>query len=333
MHRSRRFFISSRVVLGLALMISPVLAGALSAQTDNYPSRTITLLVPFPPGGSSDTVIRPIAQKVAASLGQTIVIDNRSGAGGNVAALATKQAAPDGYTLFLANMGTLSVNPSLYPDLRFDPVKDFQPITPIISFPHILIVNGESPIKSVAELAALAKSKPGGLSFGSQGVGSGGQILGEMFKSVVGAPMVHVPYRGAAPAVTDVMGGRMDFLFTSYISAGEQAQSGKVRILAIAGKKRIDAAPNVPTMAEAGFPGLDLEMWHGMVAPAGTPTPIVKRLNDEFIKASRSPDVQRIIELQATDLFLSTPDEFARTIAADTERLGKVIRDAGIKLQ
>jgi len=319
--------------LGFALLISPVLGGALSAQTDNYPSRTITLLVPFPPGGSSDTVIRPIAQKVAASLGQTIVIDNRSGAGGNVAALATKQAAPDGYTLFLANMGTLSVNPSLYPDLRFDPVKDFQPITPIISFPHILIVNVDSPVKSVAELAALAKSKPGGLSFGSQGVGSGGQILGEMFKSVVGAPMVHVPYRGAAPAVTDVMGGRMDFLFTSYISAGEQAQGGKVRILAIAGKKRIDAAPNVPTMAEAGFPGLDLEMWHGMVAPAGTPAPIVKRLNEEFIKASRSPDIQRIVESQATDLFLSTPHEFATTIAADTERLGKVIRDAGIKLQ
>jgi tripartite-type tricarboxylate transporter receptor subunit TctC len=321
------------VVLVFALLVLPSLAGALLAQTDTYPSRTITLLVPFPPGGSADTVIRPVAQKVGASLGQTIVIDNRSGAGGNVAALATKQAAPDGYTLFLANMGTLSVNPSLYPDLRFDPVKDFQPITPIISFPHILIVNGDSPIKTVAELAALAKSKPGGLSFGSQGVGSGGQILGEMFRSVVGAPMVHVPYRGAAPAVTDVMGGRMDFLFTSYISAGEQAQAGKVRILAIAGKKRSDAAPDVPTMAEAGFPGLDLEMWHGMVAPAGTPAPIVKRLNEEFTKASRSPDIQRIIDVQATDLFLSTPDEFAKTIAADTERLGKVIRDAGIKLQ
>ncbi len=320
-------------VIVFALLISPVLAGALWAQSDNYPSRTITLLVPFPPGGSSDTVIRPIAQKVAASLGQTIVIDNRSGAGGNVAALATKQAAPDGYTLFLANMGTLSVNPSLYADLRFDPVKDFQPITPIISFPHILIVNGESPIKSVSELAALAKSRPGGLSFGSQGVGSGGQILGEMFKSVVGAPMVHVPYRGAAPAVTDVMGGRMDFLFTSYISAGEQAQAGKVRILAIAGKKRIDAAPGVPTMAEAGFPGLDLEMWHGMVAPAGTPAPIVKKLNEEFIKASRSPDILRIVEQQATDILLTSPDDFSKMIAADTARLSKVIRDAGIKLQ
>ncbi len=343
MNRSRRLiasrffvsrsFVSSCFVLGFALLMAAAWAGFSLAQTDNYPSRPITLIVPFPPGGSADTVIRPIAQKVANNLKQTIVIDNRSGGSGNVAALATKQAAPDGHTLFLANMGLLAVNPSLYPDLRLDPLKDFQPITPIISFPHILIVPGDSPAKSVAELAALAKSKPGGLSFGSQGVGSGGQILGEMFKQRVGSPMVHVPYRGAGPAVIDVIAGRMDFLFTSYISAGEQAQGGKVRIIAIAGKKRSDAAPGVPTMAEAGFPGLDLEMWHGMVAPAGTPASIVSKLNDEFIKASRSPDILRIVELQATDLLLSTPNEFSEMIAADTERLGKVIRDTGIKLQ
>ena len=231
-------------------------------------------------------------------------------------------------------MGTLAINPSLYADLRFDPVKDFQPITPIISFPHILIVPADSPAKSVAELAALAKSKPGGLSFGSQGVGSGGQILGEMFKAKVGAPMVHVPYRGAASRRHRRDGAAaIDFLFTSYISAGEQAQGGKVRIIAIAGKKRSDAAPSVPTMAEAGFPGLDLEMWHGMVAPAGTPAPIVSKLNDEFVKAPESPDIARIVAQQATDILLTTPDEFTKLIAADTERLGKVIRDAGIKLQ
>jgi tripartite-type tricarboxylate transporter receptor subunit TctC len=319
-------------MLGCCLLAPLALIAGASAQ-DAYPSRTITLLVPFPPGGSSDTVIRPVAQKVGEALKQTIVIDNRPGAGGNVAALVTKQAPPDGYTLFLTNMGVMSVNPLLFSDLRFDPVKDFAPITPIISFPHILIVPADSPAKSVAELAAFAKTKPGGLSFASQGVGSGGQIIGEMFRGRVGAPMVHVPYRGAAPAVTDVMSGRIDFLFTSYISAGEQAASGKVRILAIAGLKRIDAAPNVPTMAEAGFPGLDLDMWHGMVAPAGTPPAIVRRLNEEFVKATRSPEIERIIAPQATDVFVSTPDEFAKRIAADTERLGKIIRDAGIRLQ
>jgi tripartite-type tricarboxylate transporter receptor subunit TctC len=269
-----------------------------SAQTDGYPSRPITLLVPFPPGGSADVVIRPVSAKVAEALKQPIVIDNRSGGGGNIAAQVTKQAAPDGYTLFLTNMGVMSVNPILSPELNIDPVKDFQPITPIISFPHILVVPPDSP-----------------------------------FKTRLGVPMVHVPYRGAAPAATDIMAGRLDFLFTSYISIGEQAKAGKLRIVAIGGPKRIDAEPGVPTMAEAGFPGLDLEMWHGMVAPAGTPAAIVKRLNEEFIKATRDPDILRIVVPQATDVFVGSPAEFGKRIAADTQRLAEVIRSAGIKAQ
>jgi tripartite-type tricarboxylate transporter receptor subunit TctC len=323
-----------RTVIVLAGALAAALAAASPASAqDNYPSRPITLLVPFPPGGSADVVIRPVAAKVAEALKQPIVIDNRSGGGGNIAAQVTKQAAPDGYTLFLTNMGVMSINPILSPEINIDPVKDFQPITPIISFPHILVVPPDSPVKTVADLAALAKSKPGGLSFGSQGVGSGGQILGEMFKSRLGVPMVHVPYRGAAPAATDIMAGRLDFLFTSYISIGEQAKAGKLRIVAIGGPKRIDAEPGIPTMAEAGFSGLDLEMWHGMVAPAGTPAPIVKRLNEEFIKATRDPDILRIVVPQATDVFVGSPTEFGTRIAADTLRLGEVIRAAGIKAQ
>jgi tripartite-type tricarboxylate transporter receptor subunit TctC len=324
----RRTIILASAALA-CLAATPIALG----QTDGYPSRPITLLVPFPPGGSADVVIRPVAAKVAEALKQPIVIDNRSGGGGNIAAQATKAAAPDGYTLFLTNMGVMSVNPMLSPELNIDPVKDFQPITPIISFPHILAVPAESPARTVAELAALAKSKPGGLTFGSQGVGSGGQILGEMFKGRVGVPMVHVPYRGAAPAATDLLAGRLDFLFTSYISIGEQAKAGKLRIIAIGGLKRIAAHPDIPTVAEAGFPGLDLEMWHGMVAPAGLPAPIVTRLHDEFVKATRTPDILRIVEPQATDVFVASPDEFRKRIALDTERLSKVIREAGIKLQ
>ncbi len=321
-----------------AIILGSVLAALFAAAPNafaqgDYPSRTITILVPFPPGGSADTVIRPIAQKVADSMKATIVIDNRPGGAGNIAAVATKQAPPDGYTLFLTNMSVMAVNPILQPDLRFDPVKDFAPITPIISFPHILIVPADSPAKSVAELAAHAKSKPGGLSFASQGVGSGGQILGEMFKSRVGAPMVHVPFRGAGPGVTEVMAGRIDFFFTSYISAGEQAKGGKVRIIAIGGKSRTDAAPGIPTMAELGYPGIEMDMWHGMVAPAGTPAPIVKRLNEEFTKAARSPDIERVVAVQATDIAVTSPEEFSKMIAADAERLGKVIREAGITPQ
>jgi tripartite-type tricarboxylate transporter receptor subunit TctC len=320
-------------VLGL---VFAALLGAVveaSAQAGAYPSRTITIIVPFPPGGSADTVIRPIAQKVADSMKATIVIDNRPGGGGNVAALATKQAAPDGHTLFLTNMGVMAINPMLQSDLRLDPVKDFAPITPIISFPHVLIVPADSPAKSVAELAAHAKAKAGGLSFASQGVGSGGQILGEMFKSRVGAPMVHVPFRGAGPGVTEVMAGRIDFFFTSYISAGEQAKAGKVRLIAIGGKSRTDAAPGIPTMAEVGYPGIEMDMWHGIVAPAGTPAPIVRRLNEEFVKAARSPDIVRLVAQQATDIAVTSPEEFAKMIASDASRLGKVIQDAGIKAQ
>jgi tripartite-type tricarboxylate transporter receptor subunit TctC len=328
MRYRKAFAIGGTVLLALAGFV-----GGARAQADSYPSRPITLLVPFPPGGSADTVIRPIAQKVADALKQPIVIDNRPGGGGNVAAVATKQAAPDGYTLFLTNMGVMSVNPILTLDLRFDPMKDFQPITPIISFPHILVVPADSPAKTITELAAWAKTKPGGLSFGSQGVGSGGQIIGEMFKGRVGAPMVHVPFRGAGPAATEIMAGRIDFLFTSYISIGEQAKAGKLRMIAVAGKKRTDAAPDLPTVAEAGFAGLDMDMWHGMVAPAGTPTAIVQRLNQEFTKAARGPDIVRMIAPQATELLLTTPGDFRKMIADDTERLGKIIRDAGIKGQ
>src|SRR3954470_23678988 len=322
-----------RTIVALAGLLGAALLAGIACAEDAYPSRPITLIVPFPPGGSADVVIRPVAAKVADALKQPIVIDNRSGGGGNIAAQVTKQAAPDGYTLFLTNMGVMSVNPVLSPEMNVDPVKDFQPITPIISFPHILVVPFDSPVKTVADLAALAKSKPGGLSFGSQGVGSGGQILGEMFKARLGMPMTHVPYRGAAPAATDIMAGRIDFLFTSYISIGEQAKAGKLRIIAIGGPKRIDAEPGIPTMAEAGFPGLDLEMWHGMVAPAGTPMPIVSRLNAEFIKATRSPEILRIVVPQATDVFVGSPAEFGARIAADTQRLGEVIRAAGIKAQ
>jgi tripartite-type tricarboxylate transporter receptor subunit TctC len=317
----------------LTLAASALLLALNAARADDYPSRAITILVPFPPGGSADTVIRPVAQKVADNMKATFVIDNRPGGGGNVAAQAAKAATPDGYTLFLTNLGVRSVNPMLYPEMHFDPVKDVQPITPIISFPHILVVPPDSPVKTVADLAALAKTKPGGLSFGSQGVGSGGQLLGEMFKNRLGVSMTHVPYRGAAPAATDIMAGRLDFLFTSYISIGEQAKAGKLKIIAIGGPKRIEAVPDIPTMAEAGYPDLSLLMWHGMVGPPGLPVPIVKRLNAEFIKAAQSPDIARIIAQQATDVMVMQPDQFAGMIASDTARLTKVIRDAKISVK
>ncbi len=199
----------------LLVTLSLMLVPAAHAQTDNFPSRPITILVPFPPGGSSDVMTRAVAQKVAESLKVNIVIDNRSGGSGTVAAMAAKQAAPDGYTLFLANNGLFAITPALISDMRFDPTKDFEPITPIVSFPSVLMVPVGLPAKSVKELVAHAKSKPGGLNFASQGVGSGGHVLGEMLRLKSGAPMVHVPYRGAGPAVTDIAAGNVDLLFGS----------------------------------------------------------------------------------------------------------------------
>jgi tripartite-type tricarboxylate transporter receptor subunit TctC len=206
-------------------------------------------------------------------------------------------------------------------------------VTPLFAFPSVLVVPAGSPAKSAKELVALSKTKAGGLNFGSQGVGSGGHILGEMFRLVSGAPMTHVPYRGAGPAVNDLVAGNIDFLFSSYVSAIGQVEAGKLRVLGWTATKRSPALPNVPTMAEAGFAGTELEIWQGIVAPQGTPAAIVRKLNEEFVKAAQSPEVVSKVAAQAVEITTSSPEEFAKLIASDVNRLGKVIRDAGIKSQ
>ena len=320
-------------ILSAALLTCIATAVPAAAQADSFPSRPITIVVPFPPGGSSDVVTRLVAQKLGDNLKTSIVIDNRGGGGGVPAAIATRQMAPDGYTLFLTNNGLFAIMPALTADIRFDPVKDFQPVTPLFAFPSVLVVPSGSPARAVKELVDLARSKPGGLNFASQGVGSGGHILGEMFRLRSGAPMVHVPYRGAGPAVTDLAAGNVDFLFSSYVSAIGQVQAGKLRLLGWTSTRRSPAIPDVPTMAEAGYPGTELEIWQGIVAPAGTPPAIVRKLNEEFVNAAQSPDIVRQVAAQAVDMLTSSPEEFAKLLAADIERLGKVIRDAGIKAQ
>ncbi len=316
-------------VVALSLICAP---GTALAQAD-YPNRAITILVPFPPGGSSDVMTRAVAQKVGESLKVNIVIDNRGGGGGVPAAIAAKQAAADGYTLFLANNGLFAIMPAMGADVRFDPLKDFAPITPIVSFPSVLMVPAGLPANSVKELVELSKSKAGGLNFASQGVGSGGHVLGEMLRLRSKAAMVHVPYRGAGPAVTDIAAGNIDMLFGSYVSVAGQVQAGRVRLLGWTAVKRSPAIPDVPTMAEAGYPGTELEIWHGMVAPAGTPVAILRKLNEEFVKALRSPDIVKMFGQQAADALPMTQEEFAKLNADDIARLGKVVRDAGIKMQ
>jgi tripartite-type tricarboxylate transporter receptor subunit TctC len=323
-------FVHLRIVtftIGLILAVAPF--GKTCAN--EYPSRPITIIVPFPPGGSSDIVVRLVANQVAQSIKQAVIIENRPGAAGNVAAIAVKNAPADGYLLMMGHTGTHAINPSLYGDLKFDPIKDFQPITALIAFNNILMVPAESPAKSVAELVALAKNKPEGLSYGSQGIGTGGHLLGVLFAKHANIKLLHVPYRGIAPAVTDAVAGRMDLLFSSYISAAGQIEGGRLRMLAIAGTERHPRIPNVPTMPELGYPDVQMQQWFGLFAPAGTPMPIVQRLNAEFVRALQSDVVKDKVLPQVAFVTPSTPEELRAMVVRDVVRLGQVVKESGAK--
>lgn len=320
--------------LRIALVWAVAVLGVVSAgiaHAEDYPSRPITILVPFPPGGSTDMVVRLVANKVSESLKQPIIIENRAGAAGNVAAMAIKNAPPDGYLLMTGHTGTHAINPTLYTDLKFDPVKDFQPITALIAFNNILVVPTASPAKSVAELVAYAKTKPEGLSYASQGIGTGGHLLGVLLAKHAHISLLHVPYRGIAPAVTDTVAGRVDMLFAAYLSTGPHVEAGKLRMLAIAGTQRHPRIPDVPTMPEAGFPDVQMQQWFGLFAPAGTPAPIVQKLNAEFVKALQSKEVQDTLLPQAAFVTPSTPEELGAMVKRDMVRLGQVVKESGAK--
>lgn len=312
-----------------ALLIGGVASTAALAQTDTYPSRPISIIVPFPPGGSSDIMMRLAAQRVTEDTGYIFVIENRPGAAGNVAAMAIKNAPPDGYLLMMGHTGTHAINATLYPDLKFDPVKDFQPITALMAFNNILMVPATSSARSVAELVALAKSKPEGLTYGSQGIGTGGHLLGVLLAKHAGIKLLHVPYRGIAPAVTDTVAGRMDLLFSSYLSAAGHIEAGKLRMLAIAGAKRHPGIPDVPTLPETGYPDVQMQQWFGLFAPAGTPAPVVTKLNAAFVKALKSDAVRDKVLPQVAFVTPSTPDELGAMVARDITRLGQVVRESG----
>ncbi len=293
-----------RALVILAVVMAAGAVAGRDAAAALLSSRPITVVIPFTPGASSDTFQRLVAKKVSENTGQLIVV---------------------------ANSGTHAANIWLYPSLPYDPIKDFEPITLMWSFPQLLVVPADGPVKSVNDLAAFAKTKPGGLSYGSQGNGSGGHLLGAMFSRAVDAPMVHVPYRGAGPAALDVSTGRLDFLFVSYASVLPFYQSGKARILAVSSARRLTALPNVPTMAEAGFPGLEMETWFGLLAPAGTPAPIVGKLHDAFARAVQDREVAKQMEDQGAEAVTNSPQAYAAYIASETERFGKIVKVLGVK--
>jgi tripartite-type tricarboxylate transporter receptor subunit TctC len=315
-----------------AVLLSAV-AMLASAQAQDYPTRPITLVVPFPPGGSTSVVARIVAERMSAALGQQIVVDNRGGAGGTIAARAFVNAAPDGYTIFLGYSGTIAVAPSLYPNVGFDPRKDFAPIGRIGSAPAVLVVHPSFPARSVAELIALAKEKPGAVNFGSAGVGSLTHIAAELFASMAGVKLMHIPYKGSGPVLSDLLGGHIPMSFTPIPVAHGPVAAGMLRALAVTSAKRTGLLPEVPTVAETGLPGYEAVLRYGLLAPKGTPRPIVERLNKELRAALQSEEVLKRLATEGAEPLPSTPEEYAADIDQEEAKWSAIVKAAGIKAE
>ncbi|WP_205665233.1 Bug family tripartite tricarboxylate transporter substrate binding protein [Caldimonas tepidiphila] len=307
---------------GAALM---ALAGPAAAQP--FPSRTVTIVVPFPAGGVTDQIARVLAGKMQDHLGKTVVVDNKPGAGGQIAAQAVKAAEADGHTLFIGATEMFAINPRLFRKFSYDPVKDFQPVTTLISSPLVLVVPKDSPVNSVAELVAAGKKKE--LHFASQGVGSIGHLLGELFRGKTSGQFAHVAYKGSAPALQDLMGGQLDMMFDPVITTSPLIAGGRLKPLAIASPKRAAQLPEVRTLAELGISGVDAAVWFGAVVKAGTPEPVVARLNESLVKALQSPDVVKRFTDQGLQPIPSTPQAFGSFMKDEITRWGALVKSSG----
>jgi tripartite-type tricarboxylate transporter receptor subunit TctC len=310
-----------------------LVAFAASGSAEDYPAKPIRVIVPTAPGGMADILARSFGQKFGEKIKQPVIVENRAGAGGAIAADHVAKSPADGYTLYLGFHATNSILPTLDPKLPYSAAKDFAPIIHIANLPNVLVVNSKVEAKSVKELVELARSKPGALSFASQGIGSSGHVAGEQFRLLTKADIVHVPYKGAAPALQDLIAGRVPMMFDIVPFALQHIQDGSVRGLAVAAPERVAVLPDIPTMAEAGYPGVQGGAWFALFAPAGTPLAVIDLLNKAGREAFNAPDVRQRLEPRGVVLVLGTPAELGAHVAADTERWAKVIRDAGIKLE
>jgi tripartite-type tricarboxylate transporter receptor subunit TctC len=311
-----------------SLVVAITFACAASAQA--WPDKPLRVVHGFAPGGGADIFLRTILPKFSENLGQQVVVDYRTGAGGNIAMEAVAKAAPDGYTLLMGTPG-LATNPSLYESLPFDPLKDFAPVSLIGSVANVLVANPQLQANSVRELVALAKTQPGKLNYASPGTGTSLHLAAELFKLSAGIDVVHVPYKGGAQAQTDVMGGQAQYMFNVVPSALPQIRAGKLKALAVTGRERIAALPEVPTMIESGIPGYTATTWNGILATAGTPAPVVAKLNDALVRAMKAPEMKEMLAKIGQDPLWSTPEAFAAFLREETEKWRKVIRAAGIK--
>jgi tripartite-type tricarboxylate transporter receptor subunit TctC len=314
----------------LAALIAVLAASVGALAQAPYPERPVRIIVPFPPGGPADALARIVGDKLAQSLGKSFFVENKAGAGGNIGMEQGARAAPDGYTLTLAPVGNLTVAPALYSKLPYDPAKDFAPITVLASVPNVLIVHPSVQAKTLGELVALAKAKPGSLNYASPGNGSIPHLAGELFKRTAGVDIVHIPFNGVAPATNAVLSGEVQMFFAQSSSALPYVRAGKVVALGVATPKRIAAAPDLPTIAEQGFPGFDATSWYALVAPAGTPPAIIDRLHAEIVRVLAEPDVREKIAGLGAEPVGNSPAEFAALQRAETVRWTRVAKEANI---
>jgi tripartite-type tricarboxylate transporter receptor subunit TctC len=303
------------------------------AQAQSYPTKPVRLVIPYPPGGGTDTIMRPFVQHLSERLGQQVVIDNRGGGGGAIGMDVIAKAAPDGYTIGAGLTAQMAVNPFLFKKLSYDPVKDYAPITLFADGPYLLVVHPSLPAKSVRELVDLARKRPNEISYASSGNGSGGHLAAELLKGMAGIKMLHVPYKGGGPALTGLLSGEVQVLFAPYASARAHIQSGRVRALATTTARRPKAIPDIPTIAESGVPGYDSGVWYSLIAPAGTPRPIIDRLNRETIAVLKMPAYAKLLVEQAIDPIGGTPEELAQYIKSELAKWEKVVKDADIRIE
>src|SRR5437870_327299 len=316
----------------LPVLLLALLASHAAAQ--EYPNKPVRVVVPYVAGGNADIWARTLAQKLTEALKQAFVVENKPGANGGIGSEFVAKSAPDGYTLLAVASGPIVVNPVLYAKVPYDPVRDFAPVAQCAVYQYVLVTRMDAPYKTIGDLVAAAKARPGGLAYGSTGIGGGNHLAAELFGLASGARFNHIPYKGSAPALADLLGGQLAFMFDTVITSVPHVRSGKLRAFAVSSAKRASSLPEVPTMQEAGFAGFDMSQWQGVLAPAGTPRAAVQRLNAQIVKAMRAPDVHERIAVQGgNDIVTGTPEELAALIRADLERYGRLIRDAKISAQ
>jgi len=315
-----------------ALLFSAALSPIASAQ--DYPSKPVHVVVPYSAGGNADIFGRTLAQKLGDAFRRPFIVENRAGANGGIGTDFVAKAAPDGYTLLATANGPITVNPVLYARVPYDPVKDFAPVAQCVVYQYVLVTLAGSPIRSIADLVGAARAKPGAVSYGSTGFGGGNHLAGELLALATHTQLTHVPYKGSAPALADLLGGQLTFMFDTVITSVPQIRAGKLRAFAVSSAKRASALPEVPSMQEAGISDFDISQWQGVLAPAGTPREIVNRLNAEILKALNAPEVrERLVTQGGNEIVVGTPEDLASLIKSDLQKYAKLVRDAKIPAQ